>query len=125
MATMIKGKSPEEIERILTLEDQFTPEQEEQIRKEQPWPCSAHIIYISFDSIHIWHLQKGIQTTHIMYFIDYECCIIFSRSGWLVFFSCIVDCAIFSLLDTVIIGGEFFSCFYFLILMNKLNETSQ
>uniref|UniRef100_A0A0M3IF04 Skp1-related protein n=1 Tax=Ascaris lumbricoides TaxID=6252 RepID=A0A0M3IF04_ASCLU len=30
MATMIKGKSPEEIERILTLEDQFTPEQEEQ-----------------------------------------------------------------------------------------------
>uniref|UniRef100_F1LBM4 Skp1-related protein n=1 Tax=Ascaris suum TaxID=6253 RepID=F1LBM4_ASCSU len=39
MATMIKGKSPEEIERILTLEDQFTPEQEEQIRKEQPWPC--------------------------------------------------------------------------------------
>lgn len=31
MATMIKGKSPEEIERILTLEDQFTPEQEEQV----------------------------------------------------------------------------------------------
>uniref|UniRef100_A0A914ZRD7 Skp1-related protein n=1 Tax=Parascaris univalens TaxID=6257 RepID=A0A914ZRD7_PARUN len=38
VAKMIEGKSAEEMECILTLEDQFTPEEEEQIRKERPWP---------------------------------------------------------------------------------------
>jgi hypothetical protein len=34
---MIKGKSPEEIRRILNLEYDFTPEEEDQIRRENEW----------------------------------------------------------------------------------------
>ncbi|KHN78605.1 E3 ubiquitin ligase complex SCF subunit sconC [Toxocara canis] len=40
IAEMIKDKTPQEIEHILTIEDDFTPEEEEQIRKEKPWPTN-------------------------------------------------------------------------------------
>ncbi|CAO4361136.1 unnamed protein product [Caenorhabditis nigoni] len=37
VANMIKGKSPEEIRRTFNIKNDFTPEEEEQIRKENAW----------------------------------------------------------------------------------------
>lgn len=37
VANMIKGKSPEEICKTFGVEKEFTPEEEERIRKEYPW----------------------------------------------------------------------------------------
>ncbi|KAF9433857.1 hypothetical protein BGZ76_008884 [Entomortierella beljakovae] len=37
VANMIKGKTPEEIRRIFNIVNDFTPEEEEQIRKENEW----------------------------------------------------------------------------------------
>ena len=37
VANMIKGKSPEEIRRIFNIENDFTPEGEEEIRRENQW----------------------------------------------------------------------------------------
>ncbi|CAJ0748538.1 22268_t:CDS:2, partial [Entrophospora sp. SA101] len=37
VANMIKGKSPEEIRATFNIENDFTPEEEEQIRKENEW----------------------------------------------------------------------------------------
>ncbi|XP_022845505.1 SKP1-like protein 1A [Olea europaea var. sylvestris] len=37
MADMIKGKTPEEIRKIFGIKNDFTPEEEEQIRKENAW----------------------------------------------------------------------------------------
>ena len=36
-ANMIKGKTPEEIRRTFNIENDFSPEEEEQIRKENVW----------------------------------------------------------------------------------------
>ena len=37
VADMIKGKSPEEIREIFNIKNDFTPEEEEKIRKENQW----------------------------------------------------------------------------------------
>ncbi|CAH1759944.1 11267_t:CDS:2 [Entrophospora sp. SA101] len=37
VANMIKSKSPEEIRRTFNIENDFTPEEEEQVRKENEW----------------------------------------------------------------------------------------
>ncbi|CAK9174887.1 unnamed protein product, partial [Ilex paraguariensis] len=37
VANMIKGKSPEEIRKTFNIENDFSPEKEEQIRKENAW----------------------------------------------------------------------------------------
>ncbi|KAK7261652.1 hypothetical protein RIF29_27968 [Crotalaria pallida] len=37
VADMIKGKSPEEIRKILNIKNDFTPEEEEQIKKDNKW----------------------------------------------------------------------------------------
>merc|ERR1712014_259291 len=37
VANMIKGKSPEEIRKLFNIKNDFTPEEEEQIRKENAW----------------------------------------------------------------------------------------
>ena len=37
VARMIKGKSPEEIRTILNIKNDFTPEEEEQVRQENQW----------------------------------------------------------------------------------------
>ncbi|KXN69986.1 cytosolic glyco protein FP21 [Conidiobolus coronatus NRRL 28638] len=37
VANMIKGKTPEEIRKTFNIENDFTPEEEEQIRKENQW----------------------------------------------------------------------------------------
>ncbi len=37
VANMIKGKSPEEIRTTFNIVNDFTPEEEEQIRKENEW----------------------------------------------------------------------------------------
>jgi len=37
VANMIKGKTPEEIRRTFNIKNDFTPEEEEQIRKENAW----------------------------------------------------------------------------------------
>src|SRR5271155_1870352 len=37
VANMIKGKSPEEIRRTFNIQNDFTPEEEEQIRRENEW----------------------------------------------------------------------------------------
>lgn len=37
IANMIKGKTPEEIRKTFNIENDFTPEEEEQIRKENEW----------------------------------------------------------------------------------------
>ncbi|KAL7422854.1 hypothetical protein Q5752_002150 [Cryptotrichosporon argae] len=37
VANMIKGKSPEEIRKLFNIVNDFTPEEEEQIRKENEW----------------------------------------------------------------------------------------
>lgn len=37
VADMIKGKSPEEIRKMFNIPNDFTPEEEEQIRKENEW----------------------------------------------------------------------------------------
>lgn len=37
VANMIKGKNPEEIRKTFNIENDFTPEEEEQIRKENEW----------------------------------------------------------------------------------------
>jgi len=34
---MIKGKSPEELRKLFNVENDFTPEEEEAIRKENAW----------------------------------------------------------------------------------------
>ena len=37
VANMIKGKSPEEIRRTFNIKNDFTPDEEEQIRRENAW----------------------------------------------------------------------------------------
>eukprot|EP01104_Vermistella_antarctica_P003021 TRINITY_DN13196_c0_g1_i1.p1 TRINITY_DN13196_c0_g1~~TRINITY_DN13196_c0_g1_i1.p1 ORF type:complete len:179 (-),score=65.05 TRINITY_DN13196_c0_g1_i1:317-799(-) len=37
VANMIKGKSPEEIRKTFNIKNDFTPEEEEQVRKENAW----------------------------------------------------------------------------------------
>ena len=37
MAKMITGKSPEQIRQLFNIKNDFTPEEEEQIRKENEW----------------------------------------------------------------------------------------
>ena len=37
MANMIKGKSPEEIRKTFNIQNDFTPEEEDQIRRENEW----------------------------------------------------------------------------------------
>ncbi|KAK7270000.1 hypothetical protein RIF29_22853 [Crotalaria pallida] len=37
VADMIKGKSPEEIRKIFNIKNDFTPEEEEEIKKENKW----------------------------------------------------------------------------------------
>lgn len=37
VANMIKGKSPEEIRVTFNIKNDFTPEEEEQVRKENEW----------------------------------------------------------------------------------------
>ncbi|XP_022898756.1 SKP1-like protein 1A isoform X3 [Olea europaea var. sylvestris] len=37
VADMIKGKTPEEIRKIFNIKDDFTPEEEEEIRRENAW----------------------------------------------------------------------------------------
>jgi S-phase kinase-associated protein 1 len=37
VANMIKGKSPEDIRKTFNIKNDFTPEEEEQIRKENEW----------------------------------------------------------------------------------------
>jgi S-phase kinase-associated protein 1 len=37
VANMIKGKTPEEIRKLFNIVNDFTPEEEEQIRKENEW----------------------------------------------------------------------------------------
>tara|TARA_B100001248_G_scaffold260424_1_gene248584 strand:- start:652 stop:843 length:192 start_codon:yes stop_codon:yes gene_type:complete len=37
VATQIKGKTPEEIRQTFNIENDFTPEEEEQIREENKW----------------------------------------------------------------------------------------
>ena len=37
VADMIKGKTPEEIRKVFNIENDFTPEEEEQVRKENEW----------------------------------------------------------------------------------------
>jgi S-phase kinase-associated protein 1 len=34
---MIKGKTPEEIRKIFNIENDFTPEEEEEVRRENQW----------------------------------------------------------------------------------------
>jgi len=34
---MIKGKTPEEIKKVFGIDKDFTPEEEEAVRKENPW----------------------------------------------------------------------------------------
>ncbi|KAB2043231.1 hypothetical protein ES319_D01G002000v1 [Gossypium barbadense] len=40
VADMIKGKSPEEIRKTFNIENDFTPEEEEEIRRENAWAFS-------------------------------------------------------------------------------------
>jgi Skp1 family, dimerisation domain len=40
---MIKGKSPEEIRRTFNIKNDFTPEEEDQIRRENEWACDDAI----------------------------------------------------------------------------------
>lgn len=37
VAEMIKGKTPEEIRRTFNIKNDFTPNEEEQVRKENDW----------------------------------------------------------------------------------------
>lgn len=37
VANMIKGKTPEEIRKLFNITNEFTPEEEEQVRKENEW----------------------------------------------------------------------------------------
>ena len=37
VANMIKGKTPEEIRKTFNIKNDFTPEEEEQVRKENEW----------------------------------------------------------------------------------------
>ena len=37
IASIIKGKSPEEIRKIFNIQNDFTPEEEAQIREENQW----------------------------------------------------------------------------------------
>lgn len=37
VANMIKGKTPEEIRKLFNIQNDFTPEEEEQIKKENEW----------------------------------------------------------------------------------------
>jgi S-phase kinase-associated protein 1 len=41
VANMIKGKTPEEIRKTFNIKNDFTPEEEEKIRKENEW-CEEH-----------------------------------------------------------------------------------
>lgn len=37
VANMIKGKTPEEIRKTFNIENDFTPEEEEEVRRENQW----------------------------------------------------------------------------------------
>ncbi|KAJ3050688.1 hypothetical protein HK097_008314 [Rhizophlyctis rosea] len=41
VANMIKGKSPEQIREMFNIENDFTPEEEDQIRRENEWAADA------------------------------------------------------------------------------------
>merc|ERR1719373_1205971 len=41
VASMIKGKSPEEIRRKFNIQNDFTPEEEEAVRQENKWAKEA------------------------------------------------------------------------------------
>ena len=42
VAEMIKGKTPEEIRKHFNIKNDFTPEEEEQVRKENEWCEERH-----------------------------------------------------------------------------------
>ena len=44
---MIKGKTPEEIRKTFNIKNDFTPEEEEQVRKENEW-CEEKQINLFF-----------------------------------------------------------------------------
>ncbi|KAL0914015.1 hypothetical protein M5K25_017512 [Dendrobium thyrsiflorum] len=43
VADMIKGKTPEEIRKTLNIKNDFTPEEEEEIRRQNPWAFDEEI----------------------------------------------------------------------------------
>ncbi|KAI3600045.1 scf complex subunit skp1 [Moniliophthora roreri] len=66
VANMIKGKTPEEIRKLFNIVNDFTPEEEAEIKREDganPWGCSkvlqtpAHISALAFG--HVGHLFAG------------------------------------------------------------------
>lgn len=53
VANMIKGKSPEEIRKTFNIQNDFSPEEEDQIRRENEWaeeyvsyPTKGHIYFL-------------------------------------------------------------------------------
>ena len=48
VANMIKGKSPEEIRKTFNIQNDFTPEEEDQIRRENEWAEESVISHFPF-----------------------------------------------------------------------------
>ncbi|KAA8572522.1 hypothetical protein EYC84_003133 [Monilinia fructicola] len=69
VANMIKGKSPEEIRKTFNITNDFTPEEEEQIRRENEWAEDRHTLPrrggLRVGSKHIlFFLLQGLQCAH-------------------------------------------------------------
>lgn len=54
VANMIKGKSPEEIRKTFNIQNDFTPEEEDQIRRENEWADDSS----PSDGITVWGTSK-------------------------------------------------------------------
>uniref|UniRef100_A0A453R7U6 SKP1 component dimerisation domain-containing protein n=1 Tax=Aegilops tauschii subsp. strangulata TaxID=200361 RepID=A0A453R7U6_AEGTS len=68
VADMIKDNTPEEIRKIFNIKNDFTPEEEAEVRKENQWAFDLNIIYILKNSL-LWESGDMAHTIIYSYYL--------------------------------------------------------